>query len=113
MPYELELEKQFQTLWKIKIFDKERLEPPHATLIKKGVKGKWRWDLRKKKFMDKNPAPSDVPKDLVEKLMSEETHDQLVKAWDKMFAHNPVASTTVPVKTTSKIKNKARKKKKK
>lgn len=111
MPYELELEKRFQTLWKIKIFDKERLEPPHATLIKKGVKGKWRWDLRKKKFMDKKPSPADVPRDIVEKLMSEKTHNELVDAWDKMFPHNPVAS--VQTMTTSKIKSKPGKKKKK
>ena len=111
MPYELELEKRYQTLWKIKIFDKERLEPPHATLIKKGVKGKWRWNLRKKEFMDKNPKPSDIPKYLVTKLKSKETHDKLVKAWDKMFAHNPVTSSVAPLITSSKIKSKARKKK--
>lgn len=113
MPYELELEKQLQNLWKVKIFDKECLEPPHVTIIRSGKIEKWRWDLRKKTFMDKQPSPQDLPKALVKTLKDEKNYAEFVKAWNKMFKHNPVESSEIKENVRTIKVTKPRKKKKK
>jgi hypothetical protein len=50
--------------WKLKIRDRERLEPPHATLLHRTRA--WRWNLRSGGFMDADPPPRDVPVEIVE-----------------------------------------------
>ena len=75
-------------LWKVKIRDKETTEPPHASVLW-GTKC-WRWDLRKRAFMDTDPDPRDVPKGLVQHLNA--IHAELCAAWDEMYVHNPVTS---------------------
>ena len=52
--------------WKIKIREKETVEPPHATVIH-GLNA-WRWNLREKKFMDKKPPARLVPNEIKEFL---------------------------------------------
>lgn len=87
MPYELRLDKSSRALgWKVKIRDKERLEPPHVTIIK-GTKS-WRWDLRRQVFMDPYPPTKEVPEDLVTKLKAE--HSNLKKQWDLKYPENKV-----------------------
>ena len=78
--------------WTLKIRDRERSEPPHSTVIHKT--GRWRWDLREKKFMDKEPPPRDVPKAIKNFLKKTENHTAMVEAWDKMYPHNKVAGET-------------------
>jgi hypothetical protein len=87
MPYELNIKEPYTSQgWKVKIREKERLEPPHATVIK-GSKS-WRWDLRKNKFMDLNPSSKEVPKGVVEKL--KEKSAELIKQWDLKYPENKV-----------------------
>ena len=74
--------------WKVKIREKETVEPPHVTVIK-GLNA-WRWDLRKKKFMDKKPPKKLVPKPLVKFLT--ENHEKIVASWDKKYPLNKVDS---------------------
>lgn len=74
--------------WKIKIRDRERVEPPHATVIR-GTR-QWRWDLRSRAFMDREPDPRQVPAELVDLLASH--HHLLVREWDAMYSENPVVS---------------------
>jgi hypothetical protein len=75
-------------LWKLKIRDKERTEPPHVSVLK-GTQC-WRWGLRERAFLDAKPPPGDVPKALVEHLAA--IHDEMCAAWDEMYPHNPVTS---------------------
>ena len=87
MPYVLKLlERWFQLGWRAKIRNKERLEPPHAT-ITRGTKS-YRFNLRSLDFMDKRPDPSDVPKELVEEIKKQ--LPTLIAKWDEMYPHNPV-----------------------
>ena len=74
--------------WKLKIRDKERSEPPHATVIHKTKS--WRWDLREQKFMDKKPPARGVPAAIKSFLKKDENHKSMVDAWDKMYPHNKV-----------------------
>ena len=74
--------------WKVKIREKETVEPPHVTVIN-GLKA-WRWDLREKKFMDKKPPKKLVPTAIVKFL--KENHGDIVAAWDKKYPLNKVAS---------------------
>jgi hypothetical protein len=75
-------------LWKLRIRDKERTEPPHVSVLR-GTQC-WRWGLREHSFLDAKPSPNDVPKALVEHL--ESIHSQMCAAWDEMYPHNPVTS---------------------
>lgn len=88
MPYELPLPFWAQAQgWKVKIRDKERLEPPHATVLRRAES--WRWNLRTRSFMDRRPPPREVPKPVVDSLM--EQHATLCGQWDRMYPENPVA----------------------
>jgi len=74
--------------WKVKIRDKETREPPHVTIIR-GTEA-WRIDLRTGQFMDAQPDPSDVPNEIVELVMQEETWQRLCDEWDAMYPNNSV-----------------------
>ena len=74
--------------WKVKIREKETVEPPHVTVIN-GLQA-WRWDLRKMKFMDKKPPKKLVPKTIVDFL--KKNHKEIVAAWDKKYPLNTVDS---------------------
>lgn len=89
MPVEFDLSAALKNSgWKLKIREKETVEPPHVSVIK-GLET-WRWNLREKKFMDKQPPPRSVPKEI--KKFLEENHDQIVSEWDKKYPLNPVQS---------------------
>lgn len=72
--------------WQVKIRDKEIREPPHITILRKG--NPWRWDLRERRFMDRTPAPSDVPEELMENV--HENYVLLCDEWDNMYPGNPI-----------------------
>jgi hypothetical protein len=74
--------------WKLKIRDRETVEPPHATVIYKTES--WRWDLRRQKFMDRRPPPRKVPKVIQVFLKMAENHTAMVEAWDAKYPHNKV-----------------------
>ena len=75
--------------WKVKVRDKERLEPPHVTIMRKTTA--WRWGLRNEQFLDREPDPKDVPDTLVEIVRT--SHEMLCDNRDRMYPENPVAST--------------------
>lgn len=87
MPYDLPIPKEYSDAgWKAKIREKERLEPPHVTIMNRTQK--WRFNLRSEAFMDDAPPPKDVPGEVLkavkEKLVT------LREEWDKKYPSNPV-----------------------
>jgi hypothetical protein len=52
----------------VKIRDRERLAPPHVTILQRTRA--WRFDLRSEKFLDKDPDPAEVPNDVVKEIRS-------------------------------------------
>jgi len=72
--------------WKVKIRDRERVEPPHVTIIR-GTQA-WRWSLRQRHFLDATPSPRQVPSELLQ-LISE-NYDLLVQHWDAKYPENKV-----------------------
>lgn len=73
--------------WKVKIRDRERLEPPHVTILHRSRA--WRWNLRSGGFMDADPPPGDVPNEIV--AFVQENLARLCAEWDRMYPSNPVA----------------------
>ncbi|SRR6266571_1093730 len=56
MPFALKLPEPWASRgWKAKIRDRERLEPPHVTILHKT--SAWRFELRSEKFLDREPDP--------------------------------------------------------
>jgi len=90
MPYNLRLSGRWRGTWVVKIYDNERLEPPHVTIRNKD--DTWRVDLRTCKFMDDDPPPHKVPKDLCDEII--DRWETLRKAWDEMFPTNKVNPDT-------------------
>lgn len=87
MPFSLKLPQPLTANgWKVKIRDKERVEPPHISIIRK--MDTWRWGLREQDFLDKRPPPREVPLQLQEYIQS--NRDLLIAQWDKMYPMNPV-----------------------
>jgi hypothetical protein len=74
--------------WKVKIRDRERLEPPHVTIIRRSQC--WRMDLRTGRFLDKEPDPTEVPDAL--KAVIQATWSTLCAEWDAMYPENPATS---------------------
>lgn len=89
MPFSLALARQLALSgWKVKIRDRERVEPPHVSIMR-GMRC-WRLSLRTMVFLDREPDPSEVPRDIVDEVIRQ--RPALCAAWDRMYPHNPVAS---------------------
>lgn len=86
LPADIKLKCKYKDHWKLKIHDKEEVEPPHVTIYGPGEK--WRWDLRDKKFMDKEPPPRDVHKEIVKEVG--ERWVEISYEWNLIHADNPV-----------------------
>ena len=81
--------------WKIKIYDRERSEPPHLTLICR--EKVWRIEPRTKLFMKPGGSWRDIDwRDIdpeVREILDDETHWKvLCDAWDAKHPANPVSS---------------------
>ena len=74
--------------WKVKIRDKERVEPPHVTVLK--GKLSWRWGIRERAFLDKEPDPSGVNPEIVRYLNQAANAERLSRKWNEMYPENPV-----------------------
>lgn len=72
--------------WKVKIRDRERLEPPHVTVLHRTRA--WRWNLRTGGFLDADPPPGDVPTEIIAVVSANLT--RLRAEWDAMYPSNPV-----------------------
>lgn len=87
MPFSLELPEPWRSRgWKVKIAERERVEPPHATILHRTRR--WRLGLRDGEFLDSEPDPADVPRDLVTTVRAR--FSTIRSAWDEMYPHNPV-----------------------
>lgn len=86
MPFELPLPDSCKP-WKVKIFDNELLcEEPHVTIVFKTTR--WRYSLRSRKMLDKQPDPKDVGNEILAEIRAK--HDVLCREWDARFPTNPV-----------------------
>jgi hypothetical protein len=73
--------------WKVKIRDKERLEPPHVTILHRG--GLWRLGLRDGEFLPPGGSWNDI--DEAVKTTIELHWEELCRTWDEMYPTNPIA----------------------
>ncbi len=87
--------------WKAKIRDRERVEPPHATIMHKTRA--WRFGLRTQQFLDTEPDPKEIPEEVIE--ATRDGLHLLQQAWDRMYPENPVLSKT-PKEPKAKRKHK-------
>ena len=74
--------------WRLKIRDKERVEPPHVTLMFRTRS--WRFGLRSAAFLDREPDPAEVPRGFVTCLTA--NLDRYIQGWDSMYPEHPVRS---------------------
>jgi hypothetical protein len=74
--------------WVLKVRDRERVEPPHVTLLHRGRA--WRFGLRGHAFLDREPPSRDVPKALQLALAARII--EFTQVWDTMYPWNPVNS---------------------
>ena len=88
MPFTLPLPPRLSREWAVKIRDRERVEPPHVTILRRTRA--WRLDLRTGDFMDEVPDPREVPQAVVDTVRA--NWARLRAAWDTMYPENPVAS---------------------
>jgi len=74
--------------WKLKIRDKERLEPPHATIFHK--RQEWRLGLRDGGFL---VPPGGDWNDIDERVRTaiEDSWQRLCDEWDRMYPTNPIS----------------------
>jgi hypothetical protein len=72
--------------WKVKIRDRERNEPPHVTILFRTRA--WRYGLRERAFLDREPPPREVPAEVIEAIRSQIDH--IAAVWDQMYPKNPV-----------------------
>ncbi|MBI3407287.1 MAG: hypothetical protein HY040_02885 [Planctomycetes bacterium] len=90
MPFQLELPKRLRARgWKVKIREKERLEPPHVTII--FGKKEWRVGLRDKSFLEPPGGRWADIDDEVRELI-EKSWKALQNAWDEKYPSNPTSS---------------------
>src|SRR5206468_12050372 len=90
MPYKLDLPKRLKAKgWKVKIREKERLEPPHVTVMCR--KKEWRIGLRDRTFLVPPGGDwSDLDDELREIL--DRNWEDLRIGWDSKYPTNPISS---------------------
>lgn len=93
MPDPIELPRKLKAQgWKVKVYDNERLEPPHLTLICR--ERVWRIGLREKDFMvPPGGRWRDIDPEV--RVILEEQWETLCDAWDAKHPTNPVSSEEV------------------
>jgi hypothetical protein len=73
--------------WKIRILDREWGEEPHFNFFR-GARY-WRFGMRRRAFMDPNPDPREVPREVV--AFALQNLWLLACEWDAAHPRNPVA----------------------
>jgi hypothetical protein len=90
MPFDVPLSRRLKAAgWKVKIREKERVEPPHVTIMHKAEE--WRLGLRDKQV---RIPPGGRIRDIDPAVMQviEEYWERLIEAWDAKYPENPVSS---------------------
>src|SRR5437588_729900 len=92
MPFSLNLPKKLRVHgWKVKIQEKERLEPPHVTVWH--GEDVWRISLRTKAFLvPPGGSWKDIDDEVRELIEDENNWKALCNAWDERYQSNPVSS---------------------
>ena len=87
MPFALDLPEALRRAgWKVKIRDRERLEPPHVTIIFKT--SAWRIDLRTGHFLERGASWRTIDPRVRTEIVA--AWPLLIAAWDAMYPGNPV-----------------------
>jgi hypothetical protein len=87
LPFELEIPPSLRRQgWRVKIRDRERLEPPHVSILRR--RWTWRIGLRGGRFLDRTPSPAEVPDELVSHVR--ERLEVLRVERDARYPENPV-----------------------
>lgn len=81
-----DLPEPWQKHWRLKIRDKEAVEPPHVSLLR-GPRC-WRICLRTGLFLDRRPDPDEVPRRLTKHIRNR--LDEFIPVWDAAYPLNPV-----------------------
>jgi hypothetical protein len=90
MPFDVPLPRKLKAKgWKVKIREKERIEPPHVTVMHKV--DEWRLGLRDRQLL---VPPGGKIRDIDPAVMQiiGEYWEQLIAAWDTKYPENPVRS---------------------
>jgi hypothetical protein len=90
MPHELPLPRRLKAQgWKVKIREKERVEPPHVTVIHK--EDEWRIGLRDGELL---VPPGGRLKDIDPEVIGiiQRDWEGLRRAWDEKYPENPISS---------------------
>lgn len=87
MAWSLPLPPSLKQHWSVKVRDKERLEPPHLTVMTAGRE--WRIGLRDSDFLvPPGGSWNDLPRELQTAI---EAHWQEARTrWNSYYPHNPV-----------------------
>jgi len=89
MPHKLDLPKRLKARgWKVKIRDKERLEPPHVTVMCR--KKEWRIGLRDEAYLVPPGGKWGDIDDEVREIIKK-NWKQLQDAWDRKYPSNPIS----------------------
>ncbi len=75
--------------WKVKIRERERVEPPHVTIFHK--RKEWRLGLRDREFLNP-PGGRWKEIDLRVRDEIENKWNLLCDEWDRMYPENPIRS---------------------
>ena len=90
MPFDVPLPKRLKAEgWKVKIREKERVEPPHVTIMHRAEE--WRLGLRDGQLLE---PPGGRIRDIDPTVMQiiKEYWERLIEAWDAKYSENPVSS---------------------
>jgi hypothetical protein len=90
MPFDVPLPRKLEAEgWKVKIREKERVEPPHVTITHKA--DEWRLGLRDKRLL---VPPGGRIRDIDPAVMQiiDQHWEALIEAWDEKYPENPVSS---------------------
>jgi hypothetical protein len=90
MPYELSLPRKLKARgWKVKIREKERVEPPHVTIMHD--EDEWRLGLRDRQLL---VPPGGGMKDIDPDVwrIIDENWEVLRREWDAKYPENPISS---------------------
>lgn len=74
--------------WQLKIRDKERVEPPHVSILYKTRC--WRFGLRERDLLDEVPPRRAVPRAILDDITART--DEFARAWNQLYPENPVNS---------------------
>jgi hypothetical protein len=86
MPYNLPLPDALRRVWRVKIYDFERLEEPHVTIRRK--RRTWRLSLRGGRFLDPGDRWSQIDGDIRREI--EASWAILQAEWDRIHPDNPI-----------------------